>query len=346
MLMKIAGFDIGGANTDLAIIDYINKEQCLENIYVDFEYLPMWSKNEELGNCLVNLLGDYFNDIDAVGISMTAELVDAYETKSEGVKDIIKKVEAVFKVPVAYVSINGMLSSEEVFKNPLNVAAANWIATSQIAGTIEENCILVDIGSTTTDIIPIKNGVECAKGKSDFERLSTGELVYSGTLRTNLASLVDKIPLNNKIYRVASELFAISADVHNVLDNITLDDFSCATPDGAGKSKEDSMRRISRVLCADLDSLPSEDVIKIAEYIYKEQIIKTSEAICEVSKRNNIDKVVSTGLGREIIANKAAELAGLSYVCMDNFLTAEECVVAPAVGTALMMGNYLLENKI
>lgn len=342
--MKIAGFDIGGANTDLAIIDYINKKQCLENIKVDFEYLPMWSKNDQLEDCLIKLLGDSFDEIEAVGISMTAELVDAYETKSEGVKDIAKKVENVFDVPVAYVGLNGMMSLEEVFKNPLNVAAANWIATSQIAGTIEENCILVDIGSTTTDIIPIKNGVECAKGRSDFERLSTGELVYSGTLRTNLASLVDKVPLNDNIYRVASELFAISADVHNILGNIHLDDFSCATPDGAGKSKEESMRRISRVLCADLDSLSSKEVIEIAEYIYSEQVRKTAEAIREVSKRNDIEKVVSTGLGRDVIANKAAELAGLTYINMDNFLTTDECVVAPAVGTALMMGNYLLKK--
>lgn len=342
--MKIAGFDIGGANTDLAIINYINKEQFLENIEVNFEYLPMWSKNDQLEDCLINLLGDSFYDIDAVGISMTAELVDAYETKSDGVKDIVKKVENVFDVPIAYVGLNGMMSSKEVLKNPLNVAAANWIATSQIAGNIEENCILVDIGSTTTDIIPIKNGTECSKGRSDFERLATGELVYSGTLRTNLASLVDKVPLNDKIYRVASELFAISADVHNVLDNIDLDDFSCATPDGAGKSKEESMRRISRVLCADLDSLSSKDIIEISRYIYSEQIRKTAEAIIEVSKRNKIDKVVSTGLGREVIANKAAKLAGLTYINMDEVLTAEECVVAPAVGTALMMGNYLFEK--
>lgn len=342
--MKIAGFDIGGANTDLAIIDYINKKQCLDNIQVDFEYLPMWSKNDQLEDCLVNLLGDSFDDIDAVGISMTAELVDAYETKSDGVKDIVRKVESVFNVPIAYVGLNGMMSSEEVFKKPLNVAAANWIATSQIAGNIEKDCIMVDIGSTTTDIIPIKNGVECANGRSDFERLATGELVYSGTLRTNLASLVDKVPLNNNIYRVASELFAISADIHNVLGNICLDDFSCATPDGAGKSKEESMRRISRVLCGDLDSLSSKEIIEVAEYIYSEQVRKTAEAISEVAKRNNINTVVSTGLGREVIANKAAKLAGLTYVSMDSFLTSDECVVAPAVGTALMMGNYLFEK--
>ena len=68
-----------------------------------------------------------------------------------------------------------------------------------------------------TDIIPIKDGKECAKGRTDFERSATGELVYTGTLRTNLTSFVDSVPLKGKEYRVASELFASSADVYTVL---------------------------------------------------------------------------------------------------------------------------------
>jgi uncharacterized hydantoinase/oxoprolinase family protein len=71
----------------------------------------------------------------------------------------------------------------------MKVAAANWIATAPLAAKINPNCILIDTGSTTTDIIPIKNGRECADGRSDLERLKTGELVYSGTLRTNVAAL-------------------------------------------------------------------------------------------------------------------------------------------------------------
>ena len=70
----------------------------------------------------------------------------------------------------------------EIEKTPLKAAAANWIATAQIATLISDNCIFIDTGSTTTDIIPIKDGKECAIGRSDFERLATGELVYTGTL--------------------------------------------------------------------------------------------------------------------------------------------------------------------
>jgi len=338
--MKIAGFDIGGANTDLAIIDFDHGGD-IENIKADFRYLPMWMKNDELGNYLLDLIGDEITQLDAVGVSMTAELVDAYKTKKEGVLDIVKKVEDTFEIPVAYVGLSGMMNAAQVNSDPLHVAAANWIATSQIASIMSRDCILVDVGSTTTDIIPIKNGSECAMGRSDLERLGTGELVYTGTLRTNVAALVDKVPFDDGWFRVSSELFAISADVHHILGNITTEEYSCDTPDGAGRRKKDSLRRISRVLCGDLDILSTSDIESICDYIYDQQALKISEAILEVAERNFLDEVITTGLGMNILASKAADMAELDFTGMDEFLTPEECVVAPAVGTALMMDDYM-----
>lgn len=339
--MKVAGFDIGGANTDLAIIDFENDE--IKEIKTDFEYLPMWSDNNRLGNVLIDLIEKIcpLEEIDAVGISMTAELVDAFETKTEGVLDIATTCEKLFECPVAYISVDKVLSLAELVQNPIEVAAANWIATSQIIAEIEKDCIFVDTGSTTTDIIPIKDGHECAKGRTDFERSATGELVYTGTLRTNLTSFVDSVPLNGNQYRVASELFASTADVYNVLGLISEDDFTCATCDGAGKSKEDSARRISRILCADLDILSKEDILEIADYIHKEQVKQIASGLKDVSDREGLTKVVVTGLGKDILCAEAARLLGLEVKSMGDYYTDDECTVAPAIGTAIMMKNYL-----
>ena len=301
----------------------------------------MWLKKDELGDALLRLLGDDLKDVDAVGICMTAELVDAYKTKREGVIDIARKSKESFSVPVGFIGVNGVLSFEEVIERPDEVAAANWVATSKIAAEIEENCIMIDTGSTTTDIIPIKNGSECAKGRSDLERLKTGELVYSATLRTNLAAIVDKVPLGDETVRVSSELFAATADIHTVLGNITEEDYSCSTSDGAGKSKEECMRRISRVICGDMDMLSESDIENIASYVYKRQAEKVAEALLEVSKRENLTKVVTTGLGMDIVGAKAAEVAGLESTGMNTILKKEECIVAPAVGTALMIRDSL-----
>ncbi|MDO5815043.1 MAG: hydantoinase/oxoprolinase family protein [Methanobrevibacter sp.] len=339
--MKIAGFDIGGANTDLAVIDFEKGE--IKNIEVDFAYLPMWSNNDDLSHVLIELIENicHLSEIDAVGISMTAELVDAYDTKKEGVLDVVKKCEEAFSCPIAYVGIDGMMTKSEIEKNPLKAAAANWIATAQIATLISDNCIFIDTGSTTTDIIPIKEGRECAIGKSDFDRSATGELVYTGTLRTNLASFLDKVELNGKSYRVASELFAQTADVYMVLDLIDEKDYICDTFDGEGKSKLDCAKRIARVVCADLEMLSMDDVTEMCEYIHQKQVEQIAGGLKQVCETQGLNLIVTTGLGKDILDKKAAELLGLEVKSMGDILTDDECTVAPAVGTAVMMEKFL-----
>ncbi|WP_296795572.1 hydantoinase/oxoprolinase family protein [uncultured Methanobrevibacter sp.] len=338
--MKIAGFDIGGANTDLAVIDFENDE--IKNIEVDFAYLPMWSNNDDLSQVLVELIENIcpLSEIDAVGISMTAELVDAYDTKKDGVLDVVKKCEETFSCPIAYVGIDGMMSKDEIEKTPLKAAAANWIATAQIATLISDNCIFIDTGSTTTDIIPIKDGNECAIGKSDFDRSATGELVYTGTLRTNLASFLDKIEFKGKEYRVASELFAQTADVYMVLGLISEEDYVCDTFDGESKSKLDCAKRIARVVCADLEMLSESDIIEISEFIHQKQIEQIADGLKQVHETQNLNLIITTGLGKDILDKPAAELLGLEVKSMGDILTDEECVVAPAVGTAVMMNKH------
>ena len=339
--MKIAGFDIGGANTDLAVIDFEDGE--IKNMEVDFAYLPMWSNNDDLSHVLVELIENIcpVSEIDAVGISMTAELVDAYDTKKDGVLDIVKKCEETFTCPIAYVGVDGMISKSEIEKDPLKAAAANWIATAQIATLISDNCIFIDTGSTTTDIIPIKEGHECAIGKSDFDRSATGELVYTGTLRTNLASFLDKVEINGKEYRVASELFAQTADVYMVLDLITEDDYICDTFDGEGKSKIDCARRIARVVCADLEMLSMDDIVEMSEVIHQKQIAQIADGLKQVVETQGLDLIITTGLGKDILDRPAAELLGLKVKSMGDILSDDECTVAPAIGTAVMMEKFL-----
>ena len=339
--MRIAGFDIGGANTDLAIIDFDDEE--IKDIKVDFAYLPMWSNNDDLSEVLVDLIENIcpVSEVDAVGISMTAELVDAYDTKKDGVLDVVKKCDDTFDCPIAYVGIDGMMSREEIEEDPLKAAAANWIATAQIATLISDNCIFIDTGSTTTDIIPIKDGKECAIGKSDFDRSATGELVYTGTLRTNLASFLDKVELNGKEYRVASELFAQTADVYMVLGLISEKDYICDTFDGESKSKIDCAKRIARVVCADLEMLSMDEITEMCRFIHQKQVEQIADGLKQVSQTQGLDLIITTGLGKDILDKKAADLLGLKVKSMGDILTDDECTVAPAVGTAVMMNRYI-----
>ena len=100
------------------------------------------------------------------------------------------------------------------------MAAANWVATGWIVAQRIPDCVIIDVGSTSTSIIPVLHGQIVAKGKTDLDKLLCGELVYTGSLRTNVATIVSHIPAKGGVAGISSELFALSADVHLVLGNI------------------------------------------------------------------------------------------------------------------------------
>ena len=115
----------------------------------------------------------------------------------------------------------------------------------------------------------------------------------------------------------------------------------CATCDGAGKSKEESARRISRVVCADLDILSMDEITEMSKFIHQKQVEQIASGLKEVSEREDLDKVIVTGLGKDILCAEAAKLLNLEVQSMGDYYTDEECVVAPAIGTALMMKNFI-----
>ena len=333
--MKILGLDIGGANTDSTIIE-IDGNDNVVSIKNNRKYFPMWKENDKLQRCLRKIIRDETN-INVVCVSMTAELSDGYTSKKEGVTDIANKVMEVFyNKEVYFVTFEGLKTYSELQKKPLSAAAANWIGTAAIIKYIEPNCIFMDIGSTTTDIIPIINSKENALGHSDLERLSSGELVYTGMLRTNLASIVHTVPIKNKKTRVSSELFTISADMHRILGNITEEDYTCDTPDGNTKDLISCKRRLARLVCADLDNLEDQEITKLAEYIKEKQIEQIYDGLKQVVERTDIHTVLITSIGKANLCGLAAKKLNLKTIYLENFISKKASNVLTAIGAIQM----------
>lgn len=341
--MKIMGLDIGGANTDCTIIEIKDNE--VTSMKNNREYFPMWKNNHQLQKCLQKLTRDD-QDIDVICVSMTAELADGYCSKKEGVLDISTQVIKLFdKKEVYFVTFDGLKNYDELKKDLLSAAAANWIGTSEVIKYIEKDCVFMDIGSTTTDIIPIKNNKEYASGHTDLERLSTGELIYTGMLRTNLASIVHRVPIHNKSTRVSSELFTITADVHRILGNINEDEYTCPTPDGNKKDIMSCKRRLARLVCADLDTLEDEEIIKLAKHIENEQINQIYDGLKEVVERTKIKTVLITSIGHGNLCEKAAKKLNLNVISLDKYMTKKATTVLTATG-AIQMYLDTLNKKI
>jgi len=348
-LVNVIGLDIGGANTKAVFLS--TKNGFIKELKTATEYFPVWKNPERLSSVLSQLKKRVSGSVepDCAGVTMTAELSDAYRTKREGVNHIIACIiQAFHSMPVFVLDVDATLRSiEEAKSEPLKVAAANWAATGWMVSKLIKNCIVIDVGSTSTSIIPVVEGIVSATGKTDLEKLMNGELVYTGSLRTNIAAIVNSIPIRNGVARVSSELFALSGDVHLVLGNITEKEFTVETADRQGKTRAEAMARLARVVCADIEMLTEQEIIQIAKHVYDMQIEQVTDGLSQVYARIKSRakaKIVAviTGLGKDFLARNAAQRVGIDEIIdLSELVGSDIATVSPAVGVALMTATKL-----
>ncbi|AIY90658.1 hypothetical protein GACE_1625 [Geoglobus acetivorans] len=278
--------DIGGAN--IKVYDGSSR------IY----YFPMWQKWQELGDFLkgLNLRG-------RVGVVLTGELADSFSSKAEGVVYITNAVKNAFE-DVVFIDLDGNLKRK--IDNPENFAANNWVASVRYLSGEFDDFIFADMGSTTTDLIPVRDGRILA-GKTDFERLNREELLYFGMLRTPSSFLIKR--------NCSSEFFSITADAMLVLGLIDGTAYSCETPDGRGKSSAECMQRLARQVCADLHEVGEDYVMELAGEIKDEMVSRVAEVFEQKRNLYRIETVVGCGIG-EVLLKEAAELAEMEYVSL------------------------------
>jgi (4-(4-[2-(gamma-L-glutamylamino)ethyl]phenoxymethyl)furan-2-yl)methanamine synthase len=298
--------DIGGANTKAARLEGTS----LRTVSRPFE---VWRDRQALSAVLRDVTADV-GSADAVAVTMTAELSDAFRTKREGVAFVLDAVEdALGDRPLSVLTTAGELVSMTAARSrPWDVAAANWVATALAVAGEHPDALLVDVGSTTADVIPIAAGRVVASGRNDLERLLAGELVYTGVLRTNLAAIAPRVPVRGGWCPVASEYFAISGDVHLVLGHLAPEAYDCPTPDGRPATVAFARERIARLVCSDVEQLDEAEIDAIAAYLHGEQVRQIEEAARRVGPPDAPVVVAGSGafLAREVAARLGRAVAG------------------------------------
>ena len=285
----ILGLDVGGANTKAA-----SSDGCFTRI----EYLPLW-KDAPLEPLLRRISDDA--KPEALAVVMTGELADCFSNKWSGVLFIKEAVERSFSCPVRFWGVDGFRWTDAA-----DLAAANWSASASLVSKEIGDCIFVDMGSTTTDLIPIKSGPKA--GRTDFERLARGELIYSGLLRTNLAFLLREVEMGDRRVPLSSELFAIAADAHLVMGDIAEGEYTVETPDGSGKDRISAERRLARTVCADPEEIGTEVVEAIARQAKARQERLLTDGIQRLAEEHVLDQVVAAGIGEALIEEAARKL--------------------------------------
>lgn len=337
----ILGWDVGGANIKAARID---GDAWTELAVLERPY-PLWREPHGLSSALAEV-ADRLGGARTMAVTMTAELADCFATKREGVAFVLDAFRTAFPAIEPWVyGVDGRFRTPALARRrPHRVAAANWMAGATLAARVAPDALFLDVGSTTTDVIPIVAGSVVARGRTDPGRLRTGELVYTGALRTPVCAIVRFVPLRGHRCRVAAEKFAVAADVHLWLRQIEEGDYTCDTPDGRGRSRREAAARLARMVCADLEMLGPADITGIAGCIARAQVRHIAAGLRQVMRRvrANCPRVAVLAGQGAFLARAAAHDVGLATRDMADEFGRAASRVAPAAAVAYLLAENVV----
>ncbi|MCB1888929.1 MAG: H4MPT-linked C1 transfer pathway protein [Rhodocyclaceae bacterium] len=240
----IVGWDVGGAHVKASVL------QGGRIADVAQWAAPLWQGLDRL-DAAIDAAARRWPDLTPSHhvVTMTAEMTDLFEDRQRGVEALVGHLaHALSPSPLFFAGDAGWLDATAAARAWQQVASANWLATAHcVAGRVGDG-LLVDIGSTTTDIIPLASGLPVPSGRSDAERLATGELVYVGVSRTPLCALGERVVWRGQARNVMNEFFATTADVFRLLGQLDPDHDQHPPADGSDKSQAATCRRLARMV--------------------------------------------------------------------------------------------------
>ncbi|MFZ2725966.1 MAG: hydantoinase/oxoprolinase family protein [Methylococcaceae bacterium] len=315
----IIGWDIGGAHLKAALMD--NTGVIIQTTQ---QACPLWQGIHRLEES-VQVIMRYF-DLDSNQIShaitMTGELVDCFMNRYEGVAQILNSMSLLFANNELFVfaGLQGLLPLSQIkIQHYEQIASTNWLASATVTAQLIGDGLFVDIGSTTTDILVLKNNQVLAQGMTDYQRLCTQELIYTGIIRTPVMAITQSIPYethSNNIDNheglsvgIMAEYFATMADVYRLTGELNEAHDQSNTADGAEKTIIASARRLSRMIGCDFFESELSRWQRVAQYLRNQQLNKIELACSQhLLNASHNSPLIGAGVGRFLVKQLAQHL--------------------------------------
>jgi len=296
--MTWLALDIGGANIKVA--DGLG--------YAQSYSFAMWRESSQLAQHLRTAI-NAAPPSERLAVTMTGELADCFETKAEGVAFILKALQAGSDNRDTHVYlVDGRLVPTQVaIATPRLAAASNWHALARFCGRFASVAtgLLIDIGSTTCDIVPLNSGKPNATGSTDTERLLAGELVYTGVERSPICAVVASVPYRGQSCPVAQEVFASMHDAYLVLEKFPDEPARTSTADGKPATRPFARARLARMIAADVEEFNDRDAVVLAQAAATAQVSRLAAAIRQVTRRSGKPQTVVLSGHGEFLARDA-----------------------------------------
>ena len=334
--MKIIGWDIGGAHIKAAKIDF--KKQTSKTKLI---YSPIW-KNLNYLKKSIKLIKKKLGKTNYHAITMTAELSDIFPDRKKGVNHVINLSSKILgEKNIFFYSKKSFLIKKLAIKKPFELNSMNWHATASFISNFFPNCILVDIGSTTTDITPIKNKEIISKCVTDYQRLKSNELIYLGILRTPIQAVEKKKNLINENFANLSDVYRVLNKIPNAIDLLP-------TLDNKTKNKHDSARRIARIFGKDYKKNHFLKWKKTAYQIEGKHLKILKNVIKKIEKKNFLKKVpiIGAGIGEFLLKKIYNKKKYFSFYSTVSHIKKNKVInCESAISVAFILNSFLERKK-
>ncbi len=311
--MIVLGLDIGGANLKAARSDGVARNQPF----------ALWKQPERLADALRDLTNDW--SYERVAVTMTGELCDNYETKRIGVRAILSAVTEAYGDALVWRTDGQFATLAAAQADPLPCAAANWLALATYAGRFcpVGDAVMIDTGSTTTDIIALRNGKPAPRGRTDTTRMHFGELVYTGFRRTPVCAILG--------FEGMAEFYATTHDVGLILGDIAEDANDRDTADQRPATREYALARMARMIGGDRESMRDAEIDALARRVRQRQVDIIAGAIDRVVGDVQLCTAIVSGSGDTLCRKAAGERVILLRDKLGYETSSAACAYAVAV---------------
>jgi (4-(4-[2-(gamma-L-glutamylamino)ethyl]phenoxymethyl)furan-2-yl)methanamine synthase len=330
--MKWLALDIGGANVKVAD----------GNGYAQAYSFAMWRDSSRLAQQIRTAISEA-PPCDHLAVTMTGELADCFESKELGVRFILQAVAdgSDNRHTRVYLADGRLVSPQVALTLPHLVAASNWHALARFAARFAPQgaALLIDVGSTTCDVVPLWEGQPAAKGATDTQRLLAGELVYTGIERSPICAVISAAAYRGQLCPVVHEVFATMRDAYMILDQLPDDSVNNQTPDGKPATRPYARARLARMIAADAAEFNHRDAVALAQAAAEAQLSRLAAAIGQVARGLPAapQAVILSGHG-EFVARDAVERSQLAgrIVSLSKELGSSVSRSAPAHALAVL----------
>lgn len=339
---RVLGWDVGGAHLKAALVEGRD--------VLDVMQVPcaLWQGIEAIDVALESVRARWPHLSDAHhAVTMTGEMVDLFSDREAGVTALVQHLGRALGVHARFFAEADWLEPGAAVREWPRVASANWLASAACVARRIEDALLIDIGSTTTDVIPIRHGRVAARGRSDAARLESSELVYQGVVRTPLCALAQRVRFRDVGCGVMNEWFATSADVYRLTGELDPDLDQHDTADHRGKDRRATCARLARMIGRDARDAGAADWIDLARTFRSAQLRLIEDAVAQVLAASALSveaPVVAAGCGDFLVREIAGHL-GRRCIEFDRLLGATgpaarwARVCAPSVAVAVLLSD-------